>query len=88
VDEDKVERRDEILDWIKDSNGDGTEYFEPLNGRQVRNVLFSAASLGLQRNGKLELKDIKKMLRTTWKFQNSLQKAMDRARIKSEADYK
>ena len=88
VDEDKVVDRQGILDWIEEEGAEGIEYFEPLNGRQVRNVLFSAASLGLQKGGKLKLDDIKKMLRTTWKFQNSLQKAMDHARIKSEANYK
>ncbi|KAF2681688.1 putative 26S protease regulatory subunit [Lentithecium fluviatile CBS 122367] len=85
VDKDKVEDREAIMKWF--SRGEGKEWFEHLNGRQVRNVLFSAASLGsLGHSGDiLKLEHIKTMAKATFKFQDSLRMIVEKKKIRSQA---
>lgn len=84
VHEDQIEEKQEILNWfVKDT--DALEYFEPLNGRQVRNVLFSAASLGQNDGGTLKLEHIKDIAKSTFKFQESLKVVVQASRAKNEA---
>ncbi|KAF2729801.1 P-loop containing nucleoside triphosphate hydrolase protein [Polyplosphaeria fusca] len=80
----KVENRDDILEWLEEDPR-ASEWFGPLNGRQVRNVLFSAASLAMKESGTLKLKHIQTMAETTHKFQDSLKVVVQTARVKAEA---
>lgn len=70
-----IKKKDAITDWFRTS--DAKEFFKPLNGRQIRNVLFSAASLGSSSGDeKLDLKSIKTMAKVTFKFQDALRDEM------------
>ncbi|KAF2469258.1 uncharacterized protein BDR25DRAFT_356505 [Lindgomyces ingoldianus] len=73
-----------ILNWFRDDPY-APEWFESLNGRQLRNVLSSAASLALKDGEDLRLDHIKTMAKITVKFQESLRVVAQNARIKSEA---
>ncbi|KAF4536406.1 26S protease regulatory subunit [Lasiodiplodia theobromae] len=82
--DENVERRDEIREWFND-NEDGREQIKFLNGRQVRNILFSAASLATQDGMRLSLKHIQKMTKATFLFHDSIKTIVDDARRRAEA---
>jgi SpoVK/Ycf46/Vps4 family AAA+-type ATPase len=84
VKDDQIEDRQRILDWFCEDS-EASDWFESLNGRQVRNVLFSAASLALKDGECLKLEHIETMAKSTAKFQESLRVVVQNARIKSEA---
>jgi len=79
-----IEGRQKMISWMH-RDPDGIDYFSSLNGRQVRNVLFSAASLASKDGGVLKLEHIEKMAKITSRFQDSLKVVMQNARMKSEA---
>jgi SpoVK/Ycf46/Vps4 family AAA+-type ATPase len=79
-----IERREKIIEWFK-KDSDAKEWFKPLNGRQVRNVLFSAACLGSAEGDKLTLNHIKTMAKSTFKFQDSLLFEMQKWTKQNEA---
>ncbi|KAF2868195.1 P-loop containing nucleoside triphosphate hydrolase protein [Massariosphaeria phaeospora] len=81
---DQIDDKEEIYEWFKE-DVDATEWLEPLNGRQVRNVLFSAASLALEDGGVLKLEHVKIMAKHTAKFQGDLKAVVQLARSKAEA---
>ena len=79
-----IQKKEDIMQWF--SSSDAKEYFKPLNGRQIRNVLFSAASLGSSKDdGKLTLRQIKIMAKITFKFQDSLRHEMEKWAQRNEA---
>ena len=84
IPEDKVDDKGKITEWFADDS-DATEWFEPLNGRQVRNVLFSAGNLAQEDGGVLKLKHIQSMAKHTSRFQGDLQAMIQSARLKAEA---
>lgn len=73
-----------MIEWMK-RDPDATDYFRGSNGRQVRNVLFSAASLASKDGGVLKLKHVQTMAKITARFQESLKLVVQNARMKSEA---
>lgn len=84
--DDFVENRRSIIKWIEDDDEAATA-FSGLNGRQVRNVVFSAASLAGNRpdgDKVLKLEDLKRVLNETVKFQQHLQELTKSAREKNE----
>jgi len=81
--DDNVEDRSVLKDWLQ-GDDEVMENFEQLNGRQVRNVLFSAASLAMKEGGILKSDHIKKMARSTWKFQDSIKTIVEEARKRAE----
>ncbi|KAJ4356772.1 uncharacterized protein N0V89_004808 [Didymosphaeria variabile] len=81
----QVEDREGIIDWFGKHRGEASKLFKPLNGRQIRNVLFSAASLGSMDGGKLRLDHIKTMAQITFDFQESLQLVMESWQAQNEA---
>jgi hypothetical protein len=84
IDEEKIDDRQEILDWFR-TDSDADEWFQPLNGRQVRNVLFTAGSLALKDGACLKLQHIQIMAKHTFKFQESLRVLVQDSRRKNEA---
>ena len=82
IDDDKLDM-DGLQKWLDDDT-DAIEWFDALNGRQVRNVLFSAASLALMDGGMLKVKHISKMAKSTWQFQDSIKAIVQEARRKAE----
>lgn len=75
----------DIRNWIEME--ETMDYFEKLNGRQIRNILFSAASLASGREGgKMKLSDIKKIARVTKNVAQDLDKTIQAARMKAETD--
>ncbi|KAI1266621.1 hypothetical protein F5Y18DRAFT_425866 [Xylariaceae sp. FL1019] len=63
LDDDYVQNKCELLNWM-DEDEDTSISFSKLNGRQVRNIVFSAASLAgnsLQPHNVLKIEDVQKM---------------------------
>jgi SpoVK/Ycf46/Vps4 family AAA+-type ATPase len=83
IKEDQIDDKEELERWLEEDT-DAAEWFEALNGRQVRNVLFSAASLGQHSGGMLKVTHIKKMAKSTWQFQDSIKLIVQEARRKAE----
>ena len=86
IDEEKLENRQALLNWV-----DGRQFtddqgpFKRLNGRQIRNVLFSAASIAQQDgSGRLRIEHIEDILRQTVRFQEDVESMMEKAREKAE----
>ncbi|CAI6341094.1 unnamed protein product [Periconia digitata] len=83
--EEKVENRDELESWFRD---EAEEYLEQLNGRQVRNVLFSAGSLAQREpGGVLKKEHVESMAKHTARFQGDLKAVVQAARHKAEAGH-
>ena len=86
LDEDFVENKHELVEWIREDDEANTS-FSGLNGRQVRNIVFSAASLAGNRpvpDNILKKDDVKRMLAETVSFQQHLQELTKAAREKNE----
>ncbi|KAL9635582.1 MAG: hypothetical protein Q9164_003364 [Protoblastenia rupestris] len=92
TDENTADKQD-LLNWIKDEehparNGDEPP-FKLLNGRQIRNVLFSAASIAQDSVDKrLKLEHITRILKQTNIFQSDISRMYEVARKDAEVDYK
>lgn len=84
IPEDNIDSKETIEEWFRE-DGDAMEYLEHLNGRQVRNVLFSAGSLAQRQGGVLTLDQIKTMAKHTARFQGDLKAVVQLARSKAEA---
>lgn len=84
--DENVEGRERIIQWFKeDEDGDRLIRSRALNGRQVRNILFSAASLAMKDGKVLKLDHVKKMARATYLFNDSIKATVEAARRKAEA---
>ena len=86
LDDDFVQNKKAMIRWMKDDE-EATSAFSGLNGRQVRNVVFSAASLAGNRDSGdnvLKVEDIQRMLEETVNFQRHLQELTKAAREKNE----
>jgi SpoVK/Ycf46/Vps4 family AAA+-type ATPase len=82
IHKDNISDKDDLERWL--DKEDAKEWFDALNGRQVRNVLFSAASLALNDDRRLKVTHIKKMAKSTWQFQDSIKSIVQEARRKAE----
>ncbi|KAF9870783.1 hypothetical protein CkaCkLH20_11682 [Colletotrichum karsti] len=81
-----VEEKRKILHFLTDDD-EAANRLSELNGRQVRNIVFSAASLAGNRqdpDNVLRLEDVKRMLDETWNFQHHLRELTKAAREKNE----
>lgn len=81
----------QLLDWLDDddlTDEYGGSPFKELNGRQIRNVLFSAASIAQGESDKrLKLDHIRKILRETTNFQKDIEYMVQIARGEAEVAY-
>ncbi|KAF7531090.1 hypothetical protein G7054_g9217 [Neopestalotiopsis clavispora] len=83
LDDEFIDDKRDILEWFEDD--EAYQWSTPLNGRQIRNVVFSAASLaGSKKENKLTLKEIKTMFEETYKFHTHLESVTMAAREKNE----
>ena len=82
--------KQELESWI-DGNGlleSGESPFESLNGRQIRNVLFSAASIAQNDSDKrLKLTHIEQILKETTNFVKDMEYMVQIARGEAEVAY-
>jgi hypothetical protein len=79
-----IDDRRGILEWFREDD-EASKWSERLNGRQIRNVVFSAASLAGNREDKmLTLKEIKTMFQETYNFHSHLESVTLAAREKNE----
>ena len=86
LDEDNAYDKNELLEYV--NNEDEESPFRLLNGRQIRNVLFSAASLAQAGPDKrMDISHIKKVLSETVKFQQDIQAMVDTARGEAEVGF-
>jgi hypothetical protein len=79
---DDISDKVDLERWLDEE--DAKEWFDALNERQVRNVLFSAASLALNDDRGLKVTHTKKMAKSTWQFQDSIKSIVQEARRKAE----
>lgn len=85
LDDDGVSSKRTILEWLDDEESDAMQKFKSLNGRQIRNVLFSATRMAVEReSAKLELEDIKKLAGVMDKFEQDIRVDMELSRQRNE----
>jgi SpoVK/Ycf46/Vps4 family AAA+-type ATPase len=84
IPEDKIDDRDAISEWFTEES-DANEWLEPLNGRQVRNILFSAGNLAQRSGDVLKVEHLSVMAKHTAKFTADLKAVVHSARSKAEA---
>lgn len=82
--DENVEGRERIRDWFREDE-EAREWVKALNGRQIRNILFSAASLAVKDGGVLKLDLVKRMTKSTALFHDSVKTIVEDARRKAEA---
>lgn len=89
--DDNTDNKQHLLGWLDDEEMTeeyGGSPFKELNGRQIRNVLFSAASIAQGESDKrLKLEHIKKILRETTNFQKDIEYMVQVARGEAEVAY-
>ena len=76
-----------LRNWLDQEEEQDLSPFKKLNGRQVRNVLFSATSLAASDGGKLKLEHIQKILRQMQEFQSEINSMIERAREQAEVAF-
>ena len=83
--------RQQLLSWLDDDEQTeeyGGSPFKELNGRQIRNVLFTAASIAkVDIDRRLKLDHIKKVLRETTHFVKDMEYMVQVARGEAEVAY-
>jgi len=79
----------QLLDWPETDDWMEEPPFKKLNGRQIRNVLFSAASIaqGYPTDKRLKKDHIKKILKETNNFQSEINSMIELARREAEVGY-
>lgn len=82
--EEKVDDKEAIEQWFRE---EAEEWLEQLNGRQVRNVLFSAGSLAQRDGDVLRKEHVEVMAKHTARFQGDLKAVVQAARSKAEAGH-
>ena len=82
--EDKIRDREGIAEWFKEDE-EAREWGKALNGRQIRNILFSATNLAERDGDVLKLDHVKKMTKSTSIFYDGIKSIVDDARRKAEA---
>ncbi|KAH8175289.1 ATPase family associated with various cellular activities (AAA) domain-containing protein [Sarocladium implicatum] len=86
LDEDATADLARIERWIREE--DTREELEGLNGRQIRNILFSAARMtSEQEGGKLSLEAITQLTQATKRFVTEIRADLDASRQKNEPGY-
>ena len=83
--------KQQLMNWLDDEDQTeeyGGSPFKELNGRQIRNVMFSAASIAQSESDKrLRLEHIKRILRETTNFQKDIEYMVQVARGEAEVAY-
>ena len=86
--DDNCKDKQQLRKWLDEEDNVEASPFKRLNGRQIRNVLFSAASVASNEgDGRLKLDHIRKILRETQKFQEDVHNMIEMARKEAEVDY-
>ena len=85
--DENCQNKEQLRSWLDEEDNLGAPPFKRLNGRQIRNVLFSAASIASREGGRLKLDHIKKLLRETQKFQEDVHSMVESARKDAEVVY-
>lgn len=87
LNDENTDDKQDLLQFIEDPEDESP--FGLLNGRQIRNVLFSAASLArAEPDKRLRREHINKILRETVKFQQDTQNMIDMARQDAEVGFR
>lgn len=87
--DDENPNKTQLLEWIDKEKNVEDPPFKKLNGRQIRNVLFSAATLaaGGDGAGHLELIHIHRIRREMVQFQSEVEFLLEETRKKAEVGY-
>lgn len=86
LNEENTDDKEDLLQYVEDTEDEPP--FRLLNGRQIRNVLFSAASLAqAEPDKRLKREHIVKILKETVKFQVDTQNMIDMARQDAEVGF-
>ncbi|KAL8791720.1 MAG: hypothetical protein Q9195_005657 [Heterodermia aff. obscurata] len=87
LNEDNADDKEDLLQFVEDAEDESP--FRLLNGRQIRNVLFSAASLAQAEPGKrLRREHIEKILKETIRFQQDTQNMVNLTRQDAEVGFR
>lgn len=87
LNEENTDDKEDLLRFVEDTEDESP--FRLLNGRQIRNVLFSAASLAqAEPDKRLRREHIEKILKETIKFQQDTQNMIDTARQDAEVGFR
>ena len=87
LNEENTDDKEDLLRFVEDTEDESP--FRLLNGRQIRNVLFSAASLAqAEPDKRLRRVHIEKILKETVKFQQDTQSMIDTARQDAEVGFR
>ncbi|GLI81005.1 hypothetical protein PoHVEF18_009374 [Penicillium ochrochloron] len=84
VPKDNIDDKERIQNWFKNDT-DAKEWTKFLNGRHIRNIVFSAVALARQDGGILKVAHVKKMTKATYMFYDSVKSIVENARLKAEA---
>ena len=88
LDKERTHNHQQLLKWPSSEEWEEEKPFMKLNGRQIRNVLFSAASLAQgEGDKKFKLEYIKKILKETNNFQVEINSMIEMARREAEVGY-
>ncbi|KAL0938044.1 ATPase [Colletotrichum truncatum] len=79
----QIADKNKIKEWFKDDE-EARDWTDGLNGRQIRNILFSAASLAHKNDGQLKQEHITRMVKSTWRFHDGIKTVVDDARRRAE----
>lgn len=80
--------KSELMRWRCNKDNRGESPFQRLDGRQIRNVLCSAASLASgEPSGVLRLDHVKRIFMETQRFQDDINGIMDMARKEGEVRF-
>ena len=83
-----MNNKQELLDWPDTDAWSDDAPFERLNGRQIRNVLFSAVSIAQTDSDKrLTIEHIKKIEKVTTEFENDTHNMLESARAAAEVGF-
>lgn len=87
VPEENIKEKEAIKMWFREDD-EAREWTKALNGRHIRNIIFSAIDLAKVDGGRLTLDHIKKMTRTTHAFYDGVKVIVQTARERAEAGYR
>lgn len=86
--DENTHNKQQLQNWPDSDEWTEEPPFKILNGRQIRNVLFSAASIAqAEVDKRLKLEHIKKILKETNKFQSDINSMIEMARREAEVGY-
>jgi len=87
VPEENVQEKRAIKTWFREED-EAREWTNALNGRHIRNIIFSAIDLAKADGGRLTLDHVRKMAKATYMFYDGVKSMVQNAREQAEVGYR